>query len=81
MQGPIALAPTARMDSGAIPLSASIFLQMKVKSPHQSCFGRCSAQPGCGTSILCGFDALATMRPDWSTITPFDSNVPMSMPR
>jgi hypothetical protein len=69
------------MELGAIPLSASNFLQMVVKSPHQSCFGRCSAQPGCGTNIRCGFDALATTRPDASTMTPFDSNVPMSMPR
>ena len=37
--------------------------QMKVKSSHQSCFGRCSAQPGCGTSILCGFAAVATILP------------------
>ena len=54
---------------------------MKVKSPHQSCFGLCSAQPGCGTSILCGFEAVATILPLPSTMTPFDSNVPMSMPR
>ena len=35
-------------------LSASSLRLMKVKSPHQSSRGRCSAQPGCGTSILCG---------------------------
>ena len=81
MHGPMALVPTARIASGASFDSVSIFLQMKVKSPHQSCFGRCSAQPGCGTSILCGFEAVATILPLPSTITPFDSNVPMSMPR
>ena len=31
------------------------FAMMKVKSSHQSSRGRCSAQPGCGTIILCGF--------------------------
>ena len=67
--------------SGASFESVSIFLQMKVKSPHQSCLGLCSAQPGCGTSILCGFEAVATILPLPSTMTPFDSNVPMSMPR
>ena len=36
---------------------------MKVKSSHQSSRGRCSAQPGCGTIILCGLAALATISP------------------
>jgi hypothetical protein len=54
---------------------------MKVKSSHQSSRARCSAQPGCGTIIWCGLAALAAMRPSASTRTPFDSNVPMSMPR
>ncbi len=54
---------------------------MKVKSSHQSSRGRCSAQPGCGTIILCGRAALATIRPPESTRTPFDSKVPMSMPK
>ena len=36
---------------------------MATKSPHQSSSGRCSAQPGCGTSISCGRVAEATTRP------------------
>ena len=74
--------PTARMSAGATPLSASSLRLMKVKSSHQSSRGRCSAQPGCGTSILCGLAARGDDRgPSPSTSTPFDSKVPMSMPR
>ena len=46
---------------GATLLSASSLRVMKVRSSHQSSFGRCSAQPGCGTIISCGLAALATI--------------------
>ena len=48
---------------GSIWVSARSCLVILTKSPHQSSPGRCSAQPGCGTSISCGAVAMAATWP------------------
>ena len=54
MHGPMALQAKPLISTGLTPLIFKILFVTSQKSPHQSSFGRCSAQPGWGTNILWG---------------------------
>jgi hypothetical protein len=71
MHGPIAEVPTADGSGIDAALGDQLARDEAEIAPPVASSGSCSAQPGCGTSILCGREAWATISPAPSTSTPF----------
>ena len=70
------LTPTA----SGVPWASSSRVSA-AKSAHHTSSASCSTQPGCGNDVACSTSARATTVPSpASTRTPFDDDVPMSIP-
>jgi hypothetical protein len=79
VQAPMPLTETPFTSCPSALLSSSETIL--VKSPHHTFSGSCSTKPGWGKSVSCGSSIVAITEPSGLASTPFEPEVPTSMPR